>query len=75
MFLTRVAFAMLRLKSMKFIVGVNRVLNGGGRYILTCFSYGIGQGWNNFKTAYSELFSGPFELRKIGITLLWKATA
>ncbi len=47
----------------KFIAGVHRVLKKGGVYILTCFSYRNGPGWNHFtRQQIVDLFSGLFEL-------------
>lgn len=47
----------------KFIAGVHRVLKSGGRYLLTCFSYRNGPGWNHFtEQLLVDLFSGLFEM-------------
>jgi SAM-dependent methyltransferase len=46
-----------------FIQGVHRVLKLGGTYMLTCFSYKNGLGWNHFtKPVLVALFSPYFEL-------------
>jgi ubiquinone/menaquinone biosynthesis C-methylase UbiE len=46
-----------------FIDGVSRVLKKGGCYMLTCFSYKNGSGWNHFtKQQIIELFQGRFEM-------------
>jgi 2-polyprenyl-3-methyl-5-hydroxy-6-metoxy-1,4-benzoquinol methylase len=45
-----------------FIAGVHRVLKTSGAYMLTCFSYRNGPGWNHFtKQQLIELFGGFFE--------------
>jgi ubiquinone/menaquinone biosynthesis C-methylase UbiE len=45
----------------KFIFGVHRVLGEGGFYMLTCFSYRNGPGWNHFtRQQIRELFGGHF---------------
>ena len=45
-----------------FIAGVHRVLKADGSYMLTCFSYRNGHGWNHFtKQQLIELFAGFFE--------------
>jgi ubiquinone/menaquinone biosynthesis C-methylase UbiE len=50
----------------KFIAGVYRVLKGEGVYIITCFSYKNGRGWNHFtRQKIIDLFSGHFELGEI----------
>jgi len=50
----------------KFIVGVHKVLKEGGIYMLTCFSYKNGLGWNHFtRQQINNLFSGHFELGEI----------
>ena len=50
----------------KFIVGVHQVLKTGGIYMLTCFSYKNGRGWNHFtRQQINNLFSGHFELGEI----------
>ena len=50
----------------KFIAGVHRVLKEGGVYMLTCFSYKNGRGWNHFtRQQIVDLFSGHFELGAI----------
>ena len=50
----------------KFIVGVHQVLKKGGIYMLTCFSYKNGRGWNHFtRQQINNLFSGHFELGEI----------
>jgi len=46
----------------QFIHGVHRVLKASSVYMLTCFSYRNGSGWNHFtrqqlKTLFSELFT------------------
>jgi len=46
-----------------FINGVHRVLRKGGSYMLTCFSYKNGAGWNYFtKKQLICLFSAYFDL-------------
>jgi SAM-dependent methyltransferase len=46
-----------------YIEGVHRVLKTGGTYMLTCFSYRNGLGWNHFtKPRLVALFSPYFEL-------------
>ena len=50
----------------KFIAGVYRVLRECGVYMLTCFSYKNGLGWNHFtRQQIIELFSGHFVLVEI----------
>lgn len=50
----------------KFVKGVHRVLREGGAYMLTCFSYGNGPGWNHFrKQQIIDLFSALFEIKQI----------
>ena len=50
----------------KFIAGVHRVLKEGCKYMLTCFSYKNGLGWNHFtKQQIIDLFSGAFELGEV----------
>jgi ubiquinone/menaquinone biosynthesis C-methylase UbiE len=50
----------------KFIAGVHRVLKEGGVYMLTCFSYKNGPGWNHFtRQQIIDLFSGHFELGEL----------
>ena len=50
----------------KFIAGVHRVLKKGGAYLLTCFSYKNGVGWNHFtRQQIIDLFSDHFELGEI----------
>ncbi len=50
----------------KFIAGVHRVLKKGGVYMLTCFSYKNGRGWNHFtRQQIIDLFSGHFELGEL----------
>ena len=50
----------------KFIAGVHRVLKEWGKYMLTCFSYKNGLGWNHFtKQQIIDLFSGAFELGEV----------
>ena len=50
----------------KMIEGVYRILCIGGVYMLTCFSYQNGQGWNHFTVQQLvNLFSGLFVLGKI----------
>jgi len=45
-----------------FIAGVHRVLKAGGSYMLTCFSFRNGPGWNHFtEQQLIELFDGFFE--------------
>ncbi len=47
----------------RFIAGVHRVLKDGGIYMLTCFSYRNGAGWNHFtKEQIINLFQGNFEI-------------
>jgi ubiquinone/menaquinone biosynthesis C-methylase UbiE len=47
----------------KFIKGVHRVLKKRGIYMLTCFSYKNGRGWNHFtRQQLIDLFSGLFEM-------------
>jgi 2-polyprenyl-3-methyl-5-hydroxy-6-metoxy-1,4-benzoquinol methylase len=47
----------------KFISGVHRVLKQDGLYMLTCFSYRNGPGWNHFrKQQLVEFFSGYFKV-------------
>jgi 2-polyprenyl-3-methyl-5-hydroxy-6-metoxy-1,4-benzoquinol methylase len=49
-----------------FIAGVHRVLKADGGYMLTCFSYRNGQGWNHFtKQQLIELFGGLFEFGEL----------
>lgn len=49
-----------------FIRGVYRVLKKGGPYLLTCFSYMNGPGWNHFtKEQIIQLFSNYFKVKKI----------
>ncbi len=50
----------------KFIQGVHRVLKAGGVYMLTCFSYRNGPGWNHFtKKQLVDLFSGYFTFEEV----------
>lgn len=50
----------------KFIRGVHRVLKNSGQYMLTCFSYRNGPGWNHFtKKQLLEFFSGYFRINLI----------
>ena len=50
----------------KFITSVHRVLKENGAYMLTCFSYKNGPGWNHFtRQQITDLFSGHFELGNI----------
>ena len=50
----------------KFIAGVHSVLKNGGAYMLTCFSYRNGPGWNHFTAQQIiDLFSGYFELGEL----------
>lgn len=50
----------------RFIAGVYRVLKDGGIYMLTCFSYRNGVGWNHFtKKHILNLFQGYFKFKKI----------
>ena len=50
----------------KFIAGVHNVLSNEGVYMLTCFSYRNGPGWNHFtRRQINELFSGLFEILQI----------
>ena len=50
----------------KFIAGIHRVLKEGGAYMLTCFSYKNGHGWNHFtRQQIIDLFNGHFELGEI----------
>ena len=45
----------------QFISGVHRVLRSGALYMLTCFSYKNGSGWNHFtKKQLIDLFSELF---------------
>ena len=47
----------------KFIAGVHRVLRDGGLYMLTCFSYRNGPGWNHFtRQKIVDMFDGIFVL-------------
>ena len=47
----------------KFITALNRVLKSDGVYLLTCFSYRNGPGWNHFTMQQLiDLFSGHFLL-------------
>jgi 2-polyprenyl-3-methyl-5-hydroxy-6-metoxy-1,4-benzoquinol methylase len=49
-----------------FIEGVHRVIKKDGVYMLTCFSYRNGAGWNHFtRQQIVDLFSGHFELEEI----------
>lgn len=49
-----------------FIEGVHRVLRRNGVYMLTCFSYRNGSGWNYFtQHEIEDLFSGSFNIEKI----------
>ncbi len=51
---------------MKFISGVHRVLKQGGIYMLTCFSYKNGRGWNHFtRKQIIDLFSEHFVIEKL----------
>ena len=48
-----------------FISGLHRVLKSNGVYMLTCFSYRNGSGWNYFtRQQLVDLFSDFFELGK-----------
>jgi SAM-dependent methyltransferase len=50
----------------KFIDGVHRTLKSDGVYMLTCFSYRNGPGWNHFtRQQIVDLFSGLFLLGEI----------
>ncbi len=50
----------------KFIEGVHHVLKKGGDYLLTCFSYKNGPGWNHFtEKQLFNLFSGHFKINLI----------
>jgi len=50
----------------KFIEGIFRVLKKGSVYMLTCFSYKNGPGWNHFtKQQIIDLFSSYFEIEEI----------
>jgi SAM-dependent methyltransferase len=50
----------------KFIAGVYQVLKSQGIYMLTCFSYQNGSGWNHFtKQQLIDLFSEFFKFMKI----------
>jgi 2-polyprenyl-3-methyl-5-hydroxy-6-metoxy-1,4-benzoquinol methylase len=50
----------------KFIAGIHRVLREGGVYMLTCFSYGNGKGWNHFtRQQIADLFSDLFTIQQI----------
>ena len=47
----------------RFIAGVHRVMREGAIYMLTCFSYRNGQGWNHFtRQQIMDLFGGLFDL-------------
>ena len=50
----------------KFIAGVHRVLREGGAYMLTCFSYRNGPGWNHFtREQLVGFFTGFFGLDEV----------
>lgn len=50
----------------RFIAGLNRVLKLDGQYMITCFSYKNGPGWNHFtKQQIIDLFSGYFNIDSI----------
>ena len=50
----------------EFIAGVHRVLKEVGVYMLTCFSYRNGRGWNHFtRQQLIDLFSGYFEIETL----------
>ena len=50
----------------RFIEGMARVLKDTGVYMLTCFSYRNGPGWNHFiRKQLLGLFSGHFEFLRI----------
>ena len=47
----------------EFIAGVNRVLKEEGLYMITCFSYKNGPGWNHFtRQQLIDLFSDFFDI-------------
>ncbi len=49
-----------------FIRGIHRVLKKEGKYLLTCFSYKNGPGWNHFtKDQLINLFSDYFALEEL----------
>lgn len=51
---------------LQFISGVHRVLKQGGIYMLTCFSYRNGRGWNHFtRKQITDLFSERFVIEKL----------
>jgi 2-polyprenyl-3-methyl-5-hydroxy-6-metoxy-1,4-benzoquinol methylase len=50
----------------RFIAGINRVLKEGGQYMLTCFSYKNGPGWNHFtRQQIIDLFSRAFNIESL----------
>jgi ubiquinone/menaquinone biosynthesis C-methylase UbiE len=50
----------------RFVGGVHRVLKVGGLYLLTCFSYRNGPGWNHFtRKQLFDIFSGLFEIKEV----------
>jgi len=47
----------------RFIKNVHRVLRQGGRYLLMCFSEGMGRAWNHFsERQIRDLFTGHFNI-------------
>lgn len=49
-----------------FIAGVHRVLRRDGVYMLTCFSYRNGSGWNHFtQQEIVDLFAGLFKIEQV----------
>jgi SAM-dependent methyltransferase len=50
----------------RFIEGIHRVLKDSGVYMLTCFSYQNGSGWNHFTGQQLwSLFGGHFDFQEI----------
>ncbi len=50
-----------------FIRGVQRILKNRGTYMLTCFSFKNGVGWNHFtRKQIHDFFSEYFEINRIG---------
>jgi 2-polyprenyl-3-methyl-5-hydroxy-6-metoxy-1,4-benzoquinol methylase len=50
----------------RFIAGIHRVLKEDGQYMLTCFSYKNGPGWNHFtRQQIIDLFSGAFKIESL----------
>jgi ubiquinone/menaquinone biosynthesis C-methylase UbiE len=50
----------------QFVLGIRRVLKNDGSYMLTCFSYKNGPGWNHFtRKQLRQYFSGLFTFQLV----------